>query len=152
MKHSANDRGARGNAPAGIQSLTRSFSMYITYVYCAIIEPRLWNIVPGTKKKKKKLCRAEIVSAGRPRPAPPTVATTLLTSFVITSSSENLPVEYKGCERQSALPPRQYSRKGVRWEEEAPRTPPVGPGGFCNILCRAISIQRIKREYKTAGV
>ena len=63
--------------------------MYITYVYCAIIEPRLWNIVPGTKKKKKKkivpggnrfffgLCRAEIVSAGRPRPAPPTVATTL---------------------------------------------------------------------------
>ena len=59
--------------------------------YCAIIEPRLWNIVPGTKKKKKKkncarrnfffslfLCRAEIVSGGRPCPAPPTVATTLL--------------------------------------------------------------------------
>ena len=49
MKRSANDRGSRGNAPAGIQSLTRSFSMYITYVYCAIIEPRLWNnVVPGT--------------------------------------------------------------------------------------------------------
>ena len=31
MKRSANDWGSRGNAPAGIQSLTRSFSMYITY-------------------------------------------------------------------------------------------------------------------------
>ena len=34
-----------------------------------------------TKKKKKLLllllCRAEIVSGGRPRPAPPTIATTL---------------------------------------------------------------------------
>ena len=44
-----------GGAPAGIQSLTRSFSMYITYVYCAIIEPRLWNIVPGTIKNNKKI-------------------------------------------------------------------------------------------------
>ena len=27
------------------------FNVYNIYVYCAIIEPRLWNIVPGTKKK-----------------------------------------------------------------------------------------------------
>ena len=25
--------------------------MYITYVYCAIIEPRLWNIVPGGNRE-----------------------------------------------------------------------------------------------------
>ena len=85
-KRSANDWGSTGNAPAGIQSLTRSFSMYITYVYCAIIEPRLWNIV-GEKEKKNCAGRififyffgagAEIVSGGRPRPAPPTIATTL---------------------------------------------------------------------------
>ena len=31
------------------------------------------------KKKKSSLCRAEIVSGGRLRPAPPTVATTLVT-------------------------------------------------------------------------
>ena len=39
--------------------------------YCAIIEPRLWNIVPGTKKKKKKknvVVPSEIVSGGRPAP------------------------------------------------------------------------------------
>ena len=65
-------------------------------VFVPFIELRLdliqiTNITHYKKKKKKKkklcraeivffgvfLCRAEIVSAGRPRPAPPTVATTL---------------------------------------------------------------------------
>ena len=46
MMRSANDRGSRGNAPAG----------HFQCIYCAIIEPRLWNIVPGTFF----YCRAEI--------------------------------------------------------------------------------------------
>ena len=62
-----------GGAPAGIQSLMRSFSMYITYVYCAIIEPRLWNIVPSTKKKRKKKSagRKSRVVGGSARRRPP---------------------------------------------------------------------------------
>ena len=70
-KRSANDRGFPGAMPR------RGFRAWI-------IEPRLWNIVPGTKKKKKKaffcagrksffflLCRAESVSGGA---APPGAA------------------------------------------------------------------------------
>ena len=56
-KRSANDRGSGGNAPAGIQSLTRSS------FFCA-----------GRNFFFLLLCRAEIVSGGRARPAPPTVA------------------------------------------------------------------------------
>ena len=109
MKRSANDRGSRGNALAGIQSLTRSFSMYITYVYCAIIELRLWNIVPGTIKtffffffvpggNRFFLGCAGRKSwvAGRPRPAPPTVATTL---FIVTRVVKITPL-YNTCVHQ----------------------------------------------------
>ena len=43
-------------------------------------------------EKKKNLCRAEIVSGGRPRPAPPTVATTLsLTMFSLPLTTHPFP-------------------------------------------------------------
>ena len=68
--------GVRGQCPGGDSEPDKViFNVFITHVYCAIIEPRLWNIV-----QKKKMCWAEIVSGGRPRPAPPTVARTLITT------------------------------------------------------------------------
>ena len=52
-KRSANNRGSRGNAPAGIQSLKRSFSMYITCILC-----NYWTSVMkhSARQKKKKNC------------------------------------------------------------------------------------------------
>ena len=70
--------GVQGQCPGGDSEPDKVIFNVYNYIYCAIIEPRLWNIVPGRKSFFFWWCRAEIVSAGRPRPTPPTVATTLV--------------------------------------------------------------------------
>ena len=71
-KVSANDWGSTGT---GRDSEPDKVIFNVTYVYCAIIEPQLWNIVPGNekKKKKKKNCagRKSWVVGGPARHRPP---------------------------------------------------------------------------------